>query len=236
MLGVLVNVLTVLLGGSLGLLLKRGIPKKVSGAAMSAIGLCTLLIGMDGALDGGNVLVAIVSLVGGVIIGTLLNIDGGLQKLGSKLESTMGKSGEGSIARGFVTASLLFCVGAMTIVGSLESGLTGDHSLIFTKSALDFVSSMMLASTLGVGVLLAGGFVLVVQGGLVLLSGVLAPVLSQAMITEITCVGSLMIVGLGLNLLNITKLKVADFLPALLLAPLVSRLGVWLGELLPFLG
>ena len=236
MLGVLVNVLTVTVGSCLGLLLKRGIPKKVSGAAMSAIGLCTLLIGMDGALDGGNVLVAIVSLVGGVIIGTLLNIDGNLQKLGERLENTMGKGGEGSIARGFVTASLLFCVGAMTIVGSLESGLTGDHSLIFTKSALDFVSSMMLASTLGVGVLLAGGFVLVVQGGLVLLSGVLAPVLSEAVITEITCVGSLMIVGLGLNLLNITKLKVADFLPALLLAPLVSRLGQWLGELLPFLG
>ena len=124
----------------------------------------------------------------------------------------------------------------MTIVGSLESGLTGDHSLIFTKSALDFVSSMMLASTLGVGVVLAGGFVLVVQGALVLLAGVLAPVLSDAVITEITCVGSLMIVGLGFNLLNITKLKIADFLPALLLAPLVSRLGQWLGSLIALLG
>jgi len=236
MLGVLVNVLTVVVGGSLGLLLKRGIPKKVSGAAMSAIGLCTLLIGMDGAMNGGNILVAIVSLVGGVILGTLLNIDGGLQKLGNRLETVMGKSGEGSIARGFVTASLLFCVGAMTIVGSLESGLTGNHRLIFTKSALDFVSSMMLASTLGVGVVLAGGFVLVVQGGLVLLAGILAPVLSETVITEITCVGSLMILGLGLNLLNITKLKVADFLPALLLAPLVSMIGKWLSALLPFLG
>ena len=236
MLGVLVNVLTVVVGGSLGLLLKRGIPKKVSGAAMAAIGLCTLLIGMDGALEGGNILVAIVSLVGGVIIGTLLNIDGKLQWLGDRLERAMGKSGEGSIARGFVTASLLFCVGAMTIVGSLESGLTGDHSLIFTKSTLDFISSMMLASTLGVGVVLAGSFVLVVQGALVLLAGVLAPVLSEAVITEITCVGSLMIVGLGLNLLNITKLKIADFLPALLLAPLVSWLGVWLGKLTALLG
>jgi len=166
MLGVLVNVLTVVVGGSLGLLLKRGIPKKVSGAAMSAIGLCTLLIGMDGAMNGGNILVAIVSLVGGVILGTLLNIDGGLQKLGNRLETVMGKSGEGSIARGFVTASLLFCVGAMTIVGSLESGLTGNHRLIFTKSALDFVSSMMLASTLGVGVVLAGGLCLWCRGGL----------------------------------------------------------------------
>ncbi len=232
MLGVLVNVLTVVIGGSIGLLLRRGIPQKVSGAAMCALGLCTLLIGIDGALEGGDILVTIASLVGGAILGTLLDIDGAIATLGEKLDRSMGAKAQGTVARGFVTASLLFCVGAMTIVGSLESGLTGDHSLIFTKSALDFVSSMMLASTLGVGVVLAGGFVLVVQGGLVLLAGVLAPVLTDGMILQITCVGSLMIVGLGLNLMNITKIKVADLLPGLILAPLFYQLSGWITALL----
>ena len=225
MLGVIVNVLAVLAGGGIGLLLKRGIPQRVSGAVMTAIGLCTLYIGISGSLTEPNVLVVIAAMVLGVLVGTLLDLDGRLNRLGDRLEKKAGKAGEGSIAQGFVTASLLFCVGAMTVVGSLQSGLSGDNTLIFTKSTLDFISSMMLSASLGVGVVLAAGFVLVVQGGLVLLAGLLAPILSEAAIADLTCVGSLMIVALGLNLIKITKLKVADFLPALVISPLVTKLG-----------
>ena len=133
-------------------------------------------------------------------------------------------SGGVSIAEGFVTASLMFCVGAMTIVGSLQSGLTGDHQMLFTKSMLDFVSSMIFASSLGLGVLFAAGFVLVFQGGITLLAGLAAPFLGDAVIAEMTCVGSVLIIGLGLNMLGLTKLKVMNYLPAIFLPILLCLL------------
>lgn len=137
-----------------------------------------------------------------------------------------------SVAEGFITASLLFCVGAMTIVGSLNAGLRGDNSMLFTKSLLDLCSSMMLAASLGVGVLCSAVFVFLFQGALVLLSQVLAPLLSEAAIAEITCAGSLMIVALGLNLLGLSKIKVANLLPAMLFAPLMLALYNWAAPLL----
>ena len=226
MIGVFVNVATVLLGSLVGLLFRRGIPERISRAMMLAIGLCTLYIGIDGALEGGNTIVLILSMVFGTLIGTLLDIDDKINRVGQFIERKLKKEGEKtSIAEGFMTASLLFCVGAMTIVGSLNAGLTGDNTLIFTKSILDLISSCLLASTLGIGVMFAAVFVLLVQGGLVLLAGLLQNVLTdQALIAEITCAGSVMIIGLGLNILGITKLKVANFLPALLLVPLFYRL------------
>ena len=226
MIGVFVNVATVLLGSLVGLLFRKGIPERISKAMMLAIGLCTLYIGIDGALEGSNTIVLILSMVIGTLIGTLIDIDDKINRIGQFIERKMKKEGEKtSIAEGFMTASLLFCVGAMTIVGSLNAGLTGDNTLIFTKSILDLISSCLLASTLGVGVMFAAIFVLVVQGGLVLLAGLLQGVLTdQALIAEITCAGSVMIIGLGLNILGITKLKVANFLPALLLVPLFYRL------------
>ena len=226
MIGVFVNVATVLLGSLVGLLFRKGIPERISRAMMLAIGLCTLYIGIDGALEGSNTIVLILSMVIGTLIGTLLDIDDKINRIGLFIERKMKKEGEKtSIAEGFMTASLLFCVGAMTIVGSLNAGLTGDNTLIFTKSILDLISSCLLANTLGIGVMFAAFFVLVVQGGLVLLAGLLQGVLTdQALIAEITCAGSVMIIGLGLNILGITKLKVANFLPALLLVPIFYRL------------
>ena len=226
MIGVFVNVATVLLGSLVGLLFRKGIPERISKAMMLAIGLCTLYIGIDGALEGSNTIVLILSMVFGTLVGTLLDIDDKINRIGQFIERKMKKEGEKtSIAEGFMTASLLFCVGAMTIVGSLNAGLTGDNTLIFTKSILDLISSCLLASTLGIGVMFAALFVLLVQGGLVLLAGLLQNVLTdQALIAEITCAGSVMIIGLGLNILGITKLKVANFLPALLLVPLFYRL------------
>lgn len=226
MIGVFVNVATVLLGSLVGLLFRKGIPERISRAMMLAIGLCTLYIGVDGALEGSNTIVLILSMVFGTLVGTLLDLDDKINRVGQFIERKMKKEGEKtSIAEGFMTASLLFCVGAMTIVGSLNAGLTGDNTLIFTKSILDLISSCLLASTLGIGVMFAAVFVLLVQGGLVLLAGLLQNVLTdQALIAEITCAGSVMIIGLGLNILGITKLKVANFLPALLLVPLFYRL------------
>ena len=231
MIGVLANTFTVILGSTVGLLLKKGIPERISKAVMIALGLCTVYIGIDGALEGSNTIVLIVSMVLGTICGTLLDIDGAINRLGGFIESRMKKSDGGStVAQGFMTASLLFCVGAMTIVGSINAGLSGDNKLLFTKSILDLISSCMLASSLGVGVLISAAFVFFYQGGLVLLAELLQTVLTDpAIIAEITCAGSLMILGLGLNIIGITKLKVADQLPAIIFVPIVY----YLAQLLP---
>lgn len=229
MIGVIVNTATVLLGSLIGLLCKKGIPERVEKAVMTAIAICTMYMGVSGALSGQNTLVMILSMIVGTIVGTLLDIDGGINRLGNWVENRFKKkqSDSISVAEGFVTASLLFCVGAMTIVGSLNSGLHGDHSLIFTKSLLDLFSSMMLAASLGIGVLCSSVFVFLFQGALVMLSQLIAPFLTDLAIAEITCVGSLMILALGLNLLGVTKIKVANMLPAMVAAPLALALYDW---------
>ena len=164
----------------------------------------------------------------GTLIGTFIDIDDKINRVGLFLEKKFKKDGDkSSIAEGFMTGSLLFCVGAMTIVGSLNAGLKGDNTLLFTKSILDLISSCILASTLGVGVMFSALFVLVMQGGLVLLAGLLQNVLTDpALIAELTCAGSVMIIGISLNMLGVTKLKVANYLPALLLVPIFYKL--WL--------
>ena len=225
MIGVLVNVLTVILGSSIGLLFKKGIPEKVSQAAMTGLGACTLYIGISGSLSGENVLILIAAVVLGAIVGTLLNIDGGINRLAEKLESRFKKNGENvSIAEGIISATLLFCVGSMTVTGSIQAGLTGDNSVLITKAMLDLVSSMMLASSLGVGVLLSAVAVFIIQGGLVLLAGLLSPIMSAGAINEMTCAGSILIMMIGTNLMGITKIKVADYLPAILFAPLLHHM------------
>lgn len=225
MIGVIVNVVTVLVGSCVGLLFKKGIPERVSKATMIGLGACTLYIGISGSLCGENVLILIASVVLGAILGTLLDIDGRINRLAEKVESKFKKDGKKvSIAEGLVTATLLFCVGSMTVTGSIQAGLTGDNSVLITKAALDLVSSAMLASSLGFGVLLASGTVFVIQGGLVLLAGVIAPFMNAGAINEMTCVGSLLIVMIGTNLMGITKIKVADYLPAILLAPILYNI------------
>lgn len=227
MLGVIVNTLTVILGSALGLLFKKGIPERVSAGVMTAIGLCTCYIGIDGVLEGSNTIVLIISMVLGTIVGELIDIDDKINRLGKYVEKKMSRSdGKVSVAEGFVTASLLFCVGAMTIVGAMDAGLKGDNSVYFTKSILDLISSCMLASTLGIGVMFAAAVVLVFQGLLVLLAGLLQNVLTDAaIVAEITCAGSLMLIALGLNLTGLSKFKVANFLPALIFVPFVYYLA-----------
>lgn len=238
MLGVLVNVCTVIIGSTVGMIFKKSISKKYSDAVMTGIGLCVILIGIQGMLKGENVLVTIISMVVGALIGTAVDIDGKLNGAGDFLSKKI-KKNEGdktSVAEGFVTASLVFCIGAMTIIGSLEAGLKGDNTTLFTKSILDLCSSMMLSASLGIGVIFSAIFVFVFQGGIVLLAGFLEPLLSDSAVAEITCVGSLMILALGLNLTGISKFKVANYFPALILAPLVCYLFKFLGQYIPALG
>lgn len=233
MFGVIVNVITVIIGSCVGLLFKKGIPERVSQAAMTGLGACTLYIGITGSLCGENVLILIASVVLGAVVGTLINIDGAINHLADKVEARFNRGGGSvSIAEGFVTATLLFCVGSMTVTGSIQAGLTGDSSILVTKAMLDMVSSMMLASSLGVGVLLSCVAVFAIQGGLVLLAGLIAPVMSVGAINEMTCAGSLLIIMIGTNLMGITKIKVADFLPAILFAPVIYNIINILGGVL----
>ena len=216
MIGAIVNTLAAVVGGLLGSLLKKGIPERFADLVQKGLALCVLYIGIKGSLVGTNTLVTILSLVLGAILGELLNIDGAIERLGAWAQRKLSKGGS-RLGEGFVTASLLFCVGSMAVVGSLQSGLTGNHETIFTKSMLDFVSAIILASTLGLGVCLSGIFVLVYQGAIVLLARWAAPILSDYVVAEMSCAGSLLIVALGLNMLGITKLKVANLLPAMFL-------------------
>lgn len=218
MLGTVVNTAAVLVGASIGLLIKKGIPKRIGDSLMKALGLCTIYIGISGAFKGENTLVMIISMVLGTLIGEAIDIDKHVNSGVRKLENKFSKGkGENTIAQGFITASLLFCIGSMTIVGAMNAGLLGDNTMLYTKSTLDFCSSIIFGSTLGIGVLFAGGFVLVYQGGLTLLAIAAAPLLSTTVINEMTCVGSLVIIATGLNLLGITKLKLMNYIPAMFL-------------------
>ena len=216
MIGTLVNTLAAVVGGLLGSLLKKGIPERFADLVQKGLALCVLYIGIKGSLVGTNTLVTILSLVLGAILGELLDIDGAIERLGAWAQRKLSRGGS-RLGEGFVTASLLFCVGSMAVVGSLQSGLTGNHETIFTKSMLDFVSAIILASSLGLGVCLSGAFVLVYQGAIVLLARWAAPVLSDYVVAEMSCAGSLLIVALGLNMLGVTKLKVGNLLPAMFL-------------------
>lgn len=219
--GTLVNTGTVIAGSLIGMLLGNVLPERLRDTVMKGLGLCTLFIGITGMLGGSNALITIISVAVGAVIGELCDLDGRLNRFAEGLEKRFkkGRDGGASLAEGFVTASLVFCVGAMTIVGALNDGLTGNHEMLFTKATLDFVSSMIFASSLGIGVLMAAAAVFAIEGGIAVLASLVAPLLQQnpATIPEMTIVGSVLIVGLGLNLLGVTKLKVMNYVPAIFL-------------------
>ena len=219
MLGTLVNTAAVLVGSCIGLLFRKGLPERFGQVIMKGLGLCVMYIGVKGALKGENEIIAIRSIAVGAVIGELLRLDERLEKLGGWIERKCKKREDDktSVTEGFVSASLLFCVGAMTILGSLESGISGDHSTLFLKSILDFTCSIIYASTLGYGVIFSAATVLVIQGSITLLAGWIAPVLTETVILEMSCVGSILIIGLALNMLGITKLKTMNYIPAIFL-------------------
>lgn len=216
LLGVAVNTATVIIGSLFGLIFKKGIPDRFKDSLMKGIGLCTIYIGISGALQGKNTIVLILSMVIGILFGTWIDIDKRFNSVSLKVEKRFSKDGAetGSFAKGFVTACLVFCIGSMTIVGSLEAGLNGDNKMIFIKSILDLISSFVLTSSLGIGVMASAIFVLLFQGAIVLLSGAVSPLLTEEVINEMVCVGSLLIFALGLDLTGIKKLKVMNYLPA----------------------
>lgn len=226
-LGTAINVVAVLIGGGVGTLVGARLPQEMRQTAMQAIGLVTLLIGVANFLESDNPLVPLVSVVAGLVIGEVLGIDAALKRFGDYFQRRFSK-GESPVSRAFVTTSLLFCVGPLTVLGSLEDGLTGDYSLLALKSALDFVASLSFASVLGWGVLLSAGTVLVVQGTLTLSAGLLGEVVTQPMIEATTATGGVLIVGLGLVLLELKEVRVANMLPALVIAPLlIAAAPLW---------
>jgi len=223
MLGTIVNCLAIIIGSIIGLTIKGKISNKVRVTIMNGLGLCTLYIGLSGALEGKNTLIMIISIALGALIGELIDIDGKLTNLGEMIERNKGNNSL-SIADGFVTATLLFCVGAMAIVGSLESGLSNNHSTLFAKSILDGISSIIFSSSLGIGVILSSISVFIYQGIMTFGASLLSNILSDVAISNMSAVGSLLIVGLSFNILNITKMKISNLLPSMLIAVLLSLL------------
>ena len=225
--GTAINVVAVLVGGGIGTLAGARLPEGMRATAMQAIGIVTLLVGVSNFLDFDNPLIPLVSVISGLVAGELLGIEGALKRFGDALEKRFSRGGS-PVSRAFVTTSLLFCVGPLTVIGSLEDGLSGDYGLLALKSALDFIAALAFASVLGWGVLLSAGTVLVVQGSLTLGAGFLEPLVTDAMISATTATGGVLIFGLGLVLLELKEVRVANMLPALLFAPLlVAAAPLW---------
>jgi uncharacterized protein len=218
--GTAINIVTVLAGGTLGTVIGGRLSEGMRETAMNAIGLVTVLVGIQSFLRFDNPLVPLVSVIVGLVIGELIGIDDALKRFGDALERRFSKGGS-PVSRAFVTTSLLFCVGPLTVLGSLQDGISGDYRLLALKSALDFVASLSFASVLGWGVLLSAGSVLVVQGGLTLAGALFGSFMSEPMILALTATGGVLLLGLGLVLLSLKEVRVANMLPALVVAPLL---------------
>jgi hypothetical protein len=215
MLGTIVNSAAIIVGTFLGILLKTGIPDKIKHTIMQGIGLSVMLIGLSMAMKTQNVIIVILSLAIGGIIGEVFAIEDRLKNAGEWLEERVGQN-QGDFTRGFVTTSLIFCVGAMAIMGALESGLTGNHTTLFAKSALDGITSIVFASSMGIGVAFSALPVFIYQGLITLTAASMKVFLTDAIIREMTATGGVLILGIGLNILEITKIKVGNMLPAII--------------------
>jgi uncharacterized membrane protein YqgA involved in biofilm formation len=222
MLGTIVNSLAIIMGSLLGLLFRKGIAENYKEIIMSGVGLSVLLIGIKSAIISDDLMVVLFSIIIGALIGEYIAIEHRLELLGKFLESKVASksSDTGSFARGFVTASLVFCVGSMAIVGALESGLTGNHQILFAKSVLDGVISIVFASAMGLGVMFSSVAVFLYQGLITITSMFMKGYLTPETVTQMSSVGGLLIMAIGMNALKITKIKVGNLIPAVFL-PLV---------------
>jgi hypothetical protein len=226
--GTIVNTIAVLAGGGAGLLVRRRFPERMRETVMMGIGLATILIGLQMALQTNNVLGLILSLSIGAAVGESLHIEEGLETLGRWAERRVGAAGRGapgaggSVAAAFVTSSLLFCVGPMTILGAIQDGLGQPPTLLYTKSVLDGISAIAIGAALGAGVLLSAGTVLVYQGFITWGAGAVQALLTPEMTRELTATGGVLIVGLGLGILQIRRIRVGSMIPALLVAVLIT--------------
>lgn len=234
MIGTLLNTLTVAVGSGLGLLIGDRLSERVQTSVITGLGLVTVIVGIDNALQTGNIILPLLSIVPGVIIGELLDIHGRLEAFGGWLQKRFGGSAAESDTRarfitGFVTASLVFCVGPLTVLGSIQDGMTGDYQLLAIKSVLDGFASLAFAAAMGIGVAFSIITVLVVQGGFALLGALAGEIMTAPMTAEMTATGGLILIGLGLTLLDIKQPRMANFLPALVIAPLLVALATALG-------
>ncbi len=218
MIGTLINCAAIILGSTLGLLLRRGMKESISKTVLQGVGLSVILIGLMGAIKTSNTLLVILSLVLGGIVGAWVDIDAAMNRLGAFAQRKLshGEDANNSFAKGFVTASLVYCVGAMAVVGALDSGIRGDHSTLIAKAILDGITAVVFTSSLGIGVMLSAVPVLIYQGVIALLGNAIAPFLSDAVITEMSAVGGLLILAIGINMLLDQNIKVANLLPAIL--------------------
>lgn len=236
MLAVFVNMATVLLGSAIGILFRKRIRDSFVKAIICALALVTIVIGVTSAITTKDLLCVIVCMALGTLLGELLRLDDRINSAGDAIKKKVlrGKFEGSRFTEGFVSACILFCVGSMTIMGSLEAGVNKNYSIIFAKSALDFVSSMMFGAAMGVGVSFSALFILVFQGGLTLLAGLVSPYLSSAVITEMTAAGGTILIGMGINMLELSdkRIKVANMLPAIFLPIAYVPLSNWISGLL----
>ena len=235
MIAVFVNMATVLVGSLLGILLKNRLKVSLQEAVMKVLGLCTVVIGVSSAIQTQDLLCLIVCLVLGTLLGEIIRIDDGVEHAGDFIKEKVlrGKLAGSRFTEGFVSACILFCIGSMTIVGSLEAGINHNYSIIYAKSTLDFVSSMAFGAAMGFGVTCSVLFILVFQGGLTLLAGLVGPYLSTAVVTEMSAVGGTILVGMAINILALGKerIKVANMLPAIFLPVVYIPLAAWIASL-----
>jgi hypothetical protein len=221
--GTLINALAIVIGSSIGLLLHKKIPEKTRAIVFQAIGLFTLILGTQMAFKTVNPLIMLFSIIIGGVLGQAIDLDSKLESLTNSLKKKV-KVKDDTFTEGFTTAFLLFCVGSMAILGSINDGLSGDHSLLFTKSVLDGFSSIALASSLGIGVMFSVIPLLIYQGSISLFANLAQGFFRPAMISELTAVGGLLVVGIGINLLEIKRIKVINLLPSLIIAILLSTI------------
>ncbi len=230
MYAVFVNSAAILVGGGIGLILRGGISTRFRNIVTQGLALCVVLIGVSGSVKSADILCVIVSIVLGALIGEGLKLEQRLDRLGEIAQRRFSGGADSRFSEGFVTATLLYCVGAMAVVGSLQAGLTGDGRTLLAKSALDGVSAVIFASAMGPGVILSLVPLTIYQGGIALASSAIGPVLSEAVINEMSAVGGLLILALGLNMLEATKVRVrvANLLPAIFLPAAYLPLQQWI--------
>ena len=231
--GTLLNAATVLIGGLLGTALGDRLPAGLRENVVRGVGLFTLAMGVKFAIETSNLLFMLGAMVLGGVVGSLVGVDARLNQLGTSLQHRFARGATSAVAEAFVTAAIVFCVGPLTFLGSIQNGLTGDASLLTVKSVLDGFTAVALAATLGWGVLLTIPLILVYQGGLALGASLFVGLLTDLQLREMSAVGGLLIIGVGLKLLAIRDVKVADFLPAIIVSPVVVAA---LGRLLEAMG
>lgn len=226
-LGTIANCLAIMAGALLGVVFKRGLPDKWQQTMMSSIALCIVIIGVQMALKTNNIVIVIFSLVLGSVLGELLDIEAWMTRLGEKMGDRLGggdATAAARIAEGFVSASILFCSGAMAIVGSIQDGLAADHTTLFAKATLDGLIALILSANMGIGVLLSAASVGFYQGAITLLAGVVGPLITDAMLLEITAAGGVMIMAIGTNMLHITKIRIGNMLPGMVFAAALTKI------------